>query len=516
MDITIDLQSILGFFTQPLYLILWKLFIYGGWVVVLYLVIKVAWLWQKLVKQVEFVKNEPHLFLAVDVPRENEQSFKAAEQLFSVLWGVYGPGTKWEQAWQGKVQLGFSFELVSLEGVVQYIVRVPVKYRDVVESAIYAQYPEAEIAEVKDYMEMIPLDAWQPTSPFKLWGTQGVFNKHNAYPIKTYPYYEHLVSEQKIVDPLAPMLEAMSCLGRGELLAMQILIRPVPDKWAVSADKIIKKMLGEKIVIKQNIGDKAIGGILKGLSGAGNVVLSGGEAGPVKKEDNKKERNLLDQLTPGTREALEGIERKMSKSCFEVKFRHLYVARKESYKKPHGVAGFWGAMRSFAGGNINALRPGKVTTTEAEYLFAKKRLTKRRRGILNSFRTRNYFTGTTWLVMCTEELASLWHFPLISVKTPMLRWVGSRKGEAPATLMSMGEKSQFTEGMSINLGNKTLEHRLAPGHQVEILGESSSVEPSPMPYVPPPVEPPEAVVVTDLEVNPSSDLKGEPPSNLPI
>lgn len=514
MDITIDLQSIWNFLTQPPYLLVWQVFSRGGWVIVLYIAIKVAWLWQKLVKQVEFIKNEPHVFLAVDVPRENEQSFKAAEQLFSALWGVYGPGTKWEQEWQGKVQLGFSFEIVSLEGVVQYIIRTPVKYRDVVESAIYAQYPEAEITEVKDYMDMVPQDAWHPESSFKLWGTQGVFNKHPAYPIKTYPYYEHLVSEQKIVDPLAPMLEAMSRLGKGELLAMQILMRPLPDKWATSADKIVKKMLGEKIPIKKNLGDKAIDSMLKGLSSAGSVVLGSEGATSVKKEE-KRERNLLDQLTPGTKEALEGIERKTSKSCFEVKFRHLYVARKEFYKKPRGVAGFWGAMRSFAGGNINALRPGKLTTTEAEYLFAKQRLTKRRRGILNSFRTRNYFTGTGWLVMCTEELASLWHFPLISVKTPMLRWAGARKGEAPMGLMSVGEKTEFIEEVPLNLGDKTFEKRLATDHQVELLGAATQSEPT-MPVMPN-TEFVEATSPVMEETNSSTDeAKGEPPSNLPI
>lgn len=453
---------------------------------------------RKAIKQVEWMNGQEHILLAIDVPRENEQSFKASEQIFSALWGVFSPGTWVDNNWDGKIQLGFSFEIVGIEGAVQYLVRVPVKFRDLVESAIYSQFNDVEITEVKDYMEAVPADAWKLESPYKVWGTQAIYNKHYAYPIRTYSYYEDMLSEQKIIDPLAPLLESMSKVGPGELLGMQILVRPVADRWSQSAVAIIKKMIGEKVEVKQNIGDRAISGALTVLTAASSVVT-----GPSQKKEEKKESgNKLGQLTPGTKEALEMIEKKISKSCFEVKIRHLYVAKKENFNKVHGVSAFWGAMRPFSGGNINSLRPGKLTTTEAEYFRVNQRLTKKRRAILTAFKKRDYFMGTGWLVMSSEELASLWHFPLISVKTPLLRTAGSRKGEAPSEILANAAGPSSFGGESVlNLDDKSFEQRFSKEREVVPLGVISQIMPE------------EELVVADQD---QTKHLGEPPDNLPI
>ena len=513
MDIVIDPQKIIHFLDQPLYVLVWITFIHGGWVAVL-AALGTGWFeYRKHNKQHEFFKNTAQVCLAIDVPRENTQSLRAAELMFTSLWGVLGPGNKWEQNWEGKIQLGFSVELVSVEGAIQYVVRTPVKYRTIVESAIYGQYPDAEITEVQDYMAAVPADAWKLESPYKIWGTQAEFSKHNAYPIRTYAAFENdMVPDERLVDPIAPVLEAMSRLGPGELLAIQYVIRPLGDSWQHNAVKVLKKLIGEKVVSKEHLGDKFISGSIKGLGALGNVVMPSTAGKPA---DKKEKANKLGQLTPGTMDVVKAIERKLGKTCFQARVRHIYIARKESYNKVHGVQTFWGAMRALAAPDLNALRPHGKFTTEVFHWFVNTRITKRRRWILHAFRDRSYFLGTGWLVLSVEELATLWHFPLITVKTPMLRRAGSRKGEAPSDLVSSVAAAGVMLGAApepvivptevpLDLDDKSFEQEFALGSKPPLLGTA----PASLPTPPIPVEHP----TPEQEPLPA----GSPPPNLPI
>lgn len=514
MDIVVDFQPLIRFLDQPLLVILWRIFLNGGWVATL-LVLSWAWfLYHKHSQQVAFVAKTPHTYLAIDVPRENVQSLRAAEQMFSALWGVYSLGYWLERNWEGKVPLGFSLELVSLEGAIQYLVRTPVKFRDLVEAAIYAQYPDAEISEVQDYMAAVPADAWKPDSPYKLWGTQARFSKHNAYPIRTYTSFDNeLAVDERLVDPLAGLLEAFSRLGPGELLAVQYLIRPAGDSWTNSAMKVVKKILGEKATVKEHVGDKLVTGAMKGIAALGNVVTPSGAAAKVEKKDRG---NLLHQLTPGSTDVLKAIERKMSKSCFEVKMRHVYIARKESYQKTHGVMAFWGALRPFAGTDLNALRPGSKITTDVGVWRNLARITKLRRKILVAFRERSYFKGTSWIIMSAEEMASLWHFPLVTVKVPMLHRAGAHRGEAPSELVSVVAPAGTMLGAAptptlsaeaaLDLDDKTFEQRLALGQSPAHLGDALATLPN---------DPPPAEQAPAPEQAPRPPV-GSPPPNLPI
>ena len=45
-----------------------------------------------------------------------------------------------------------------------------------------------------------------------------------------------------------------------------------------------------------------------------------------------------------------------------------------------------------------------------------------------------WFPANQNSIMNTEELATIFHFPLVSVGAPMLRRVETRKGEPPAHL----------------------------------------------------------------------------------
>ena len=134
---------------------LWFLFLRGGEVVVAFVIAYVWIMWIRLPrKRNEYIKNLKYTLLAIDVPKLNEQSLKAVEQIFAHLHGIKSGGTKYDKYWLGKRQVPFSLEIVSLGGFTQFLLRIPENFRDLAEASIYAQYPHATITEVADYCDI--------------------------------------------------------------------------------------------------------------------------------------------------------------------------------------------------------------------------------------------------------------------------------------------------------------------------------------------------------------------------
>ena len=128
------------------------------------------------------------IMLAIDIPRDAEETPTSMEAIFSQLAGAHGSRTWWEEVWGGKSPESFSFEIVSIEGYVQYFIRCISPFRDLVEASVYAQYPNAEITEVRDYTQDVPSE--YPNEEWDLWGTEYVLSDDDAVPLRTYKYFE--------------------------------------------------------------------------------------------------------------------------------------------------------------------------------------------------------------------------------------------------------------------------------------------------------------------------------------
>ena len=190
MDIVIDLS----FLREMLYLdpqvLVWRVFIWFGWIPI---AITLLWgfkeIWLVYRRGLWAKENADFILLAIDIPRENRQSVKAVENLFTYIAGAHGSVNLLEKYWDGKWQLYFSFEIVSIEGYTQFLIYTPVNFRDLVESAVYSQYPDAEITEVDDYTSGYPTS--YPDENYDLWGGEFILAKNDMLPIKTYPEFEH-------------------------------------------------------------------------------------------------------------------------------------------------------------------------------------------------------------------------------------------------------------------------------------------------------------------------------------
>jgi hypothetical protein len=324
---------------------------------------------------------------------------------------------------KGEYQLGFSFEIVSLEGHIQYVIRTPVPFRQLVEASIYAQYPEAEITEVEDYTNAVDVNF--PNDEWNLWGSDLDFYAPDYLPIRTYPEFEHQLS-QEIKDPLASLLEVMATFGPGEQLWFQILAAPADVGWEKKGMKRINQLLGKKEVSKKNIFDHITDAPLNALTMISDQLTGAAPAVP------KKEEKPMYFLPPIEDAEVKMIQRKISKVGWNCKLRMVYVGKREVFKKGLGVSGTFGALKQFAILGGNGFKPGENKT---KALFFKNWvLPPLQNRVLEVYKKRNPDTGKGTYTMNVEELASLYHFPDLEVKAATLKKIDSKKVSAPIGL----------------------------------------------------------------------------------
>ena len=93
--------------------------------------------------------HQEFMLLQIDVPKANEQGPLAVENIFSHLAGAHSTFSFYENWWVGRFQLPLTLEIISTGGYIKFIIRLPVKYRDLVESSIYSQYPTHKLPKLK-------------------------------------------------------------------------------------------------------------------------------------------------------------------------------------------------------------------------------------------------------------------------------------------------------------------------------------------------------------------------------
>ncbi len=414
--------------------VLWWLFIHGGFIFIVWIFFKgLADIWLNW-RQSIFSSQLKWTYLAIDVPKDNEQSPKAVEQIFNQIWGaIKGPNLQ-DKWWKGYSQPNFSLELVSIEGYIQYIIRAPAIFRDLVEAAIYAQYPEAQITEIEDYTQEFTPDNFREKN-YTFWGAQFGLAKNEVYPIKTYPLFEHTIA-QTIVDPMAALLEIFSRFGKGEQGWFQIVIKPVSDAWKEKSAEEVKKLLGREIKKEKSKIDKILDVPSTAATKVGDIVF-----GPVggASEEKKEEPWKLLAMSPGEKTLIEGIERKSDKIGFKTKIRYIYWGKKGSFSKTRGVSGVVGALKQFTLLNSNGFIPVKGTSTKSDNMLPKirdKRIYKIQRIILANYKARSQWGGKKGFgdVLNVEELASIYHFPYKGVVAPTLKAAEAKRAEAPFAL----------------------------------------------------------------------------------
>lgn len=393
--------------------------------------------------------EQKRIVLEVKVPKEVQKPIRAMEMVFFNMHGACSqPPDNWEYYVDGQVQLSVSFEIVSDGGEVHLYIRTPAGYRDSVESSIYSQYPEAEITEVPDYVKSVPQTI--PDKDWDMWGTCYRMPRDDHYPIKTYIDFEteREAEERQKIDPVSTLFEAMSKVKPGEVFWIQIsadpvyMLDPFPGdppvnnvrKWLADGEK-----LRDKLVRRQAAPEAQ--SFWQALSSS---LLQ--QKPPVMELKVEKEEGIPPEmkLTPGEREIVAGIERKMSKPLWDTKIRFIFMGRKDVFFKTNFRLGF-SFFDSFSNVSSNQLLPWTKSLTKVKRSFflpinlvRKRRVYKKARRLFRTTVNRVHFLfpngdpeAENFKLNC-EELATIFHFPSEeTAPAPGIKRVEVVKGSAP-------------------------------------------------------------------------------------
>jgi hypothetical protein len=375
----------------------------------------------------EYKKNLKYIMLEIKPPRDIEKSPKTMEQFFIFLHGIWSTPNYFDYYLKGRVkQSQTSLEIQGTNGEMHFYIRTEERYRNLVESAIYAQYPDAEIQEAEDYILSVPKHI--PNPDWNMWGTDYKFSKDNAYPIRTYHKFQEEVTKG-MIEPLAPLADIISALPPGHQIWVQILIIPIKDKtWRPEVQKVVAKLAGREV-------KKEALAVIGFFQEAIDIIASAFKyifnSVPEVEEKKKDEQPLQFRLTPIEKEILQAVEESLSKKAFKTKLRILYVAPRKTFKKVY-YQGMDGFMHQFNDPNLNTLDKDNETKTYANYFFVKYRMLWAQRKIWNRYLTRD--DDGPNLYLNTEELATLYHMPDMAALSPSIARVEAKKGGAPINL----------------------------------------------------------------------------------
>lgn len=358
-----------------------------------------------------FILNQEMVLLEIILPAEIKRSPKAMEQVFSAIHAGPNETTWFDVLFLGKVRPWWSFEIVSTEGNIHFYIWTRAFFRNIIESAIYGQYPEVEIYEAKeDYSRQIKL----VKDETRMWGTDFRLTELDAYPIKTYVDYgldkENVKDEEK-VDPMASFLEYFASIGKGEHLWMQVIIKQTKD-----SDKVHRKYPSWKVEAEREIERLRKEALPKNVP----------EGQPI-----------FPNPTPGQKDKITAIERSINKHGFDCGVRGLYIADAEAFQA-HNIPGIITSLKHYSSNNLNGLDITRVTDFNypwQDYKGIREDYEGRKK--LEAYRKRSWFHAPyryKSYVLNTEELATIYHFPGAAAQAPGLHRLSSKRSDAPINL----------------------------------------------------------------------------------
>ena len=440
--------SLLPNFTDIFHYAFLFLFKYYGWVLFVWALLDMMWFEYLEEIQGHFVRQTDWVFLKILVPKENTVSTLAVEGIFTQMHALHASVT-WEEAYmRGKFQLWYSLEIVSLGGIVSFIIRCPKKTQHLVESAFYSQYPSAEIHEVSDYMENFKIDPFKDDNEYDFFGTEWKMVQDSVIPMKTYKDFEHPSAEEKIIDPLTNVIETLERIGPHELLAMQLLIQPIQnDEWAHKAERKIKELTGEEMPHHTSFWGILMIPFEWFAKFSYKETLLGGGHGHHDENQNKPKNNWM-SMTEAEKLRVSLIENKVNKACYNAKIRFMYIAPKEGFKTSRNSE-LIGALRQFSpgggAGTHNTLKIDRHVWTKEEHLFSKtleapmveSAVKKKKYWFMRGFKNRSMYVGSPKFLLGVEEIATLYHFPITSegkITPAQVQTVASKTSRPPKDL----------------------------------------------------------------------------------
>lgn len=362
----------------------------------------------------EYLSKLEWILLEIKIPQEVLKSPLSMETFLMSLYQTGSETTFIDRTIKGQLRAHFSLEIVSVEGVVKFYIYSQKKFRTLIESGLYAQYPNIEIHEAPDYAMSVHFNPKE----MDLYVTDFALSNPDPYPIKTYVDYgidKENVEEENKIDPINTIIEYMGTIGPNQECWLQILIRAhkgeahkhgtwfgKTDAWKDKAKEEIEKIRKSSLP-KDDAGTK------------------------------------FPNPTKGEQERILALERSVSKLSFDTVVRAIYMGKKGFYNGAN-IGSVRGLLRAYSAPHLNGFKPA-YWTNKFDYPWQDFRNIRQNRikgEGLEAYKRRSGFhmpyNEGPIIVLNVEELASVFHLPGKVSTTPTLRRIPSKKSEAPANL----------------------------------------------------------------------------------
>ncbi|MEK7499012.1 MAG: DUF87 domain-containing protein, partial [Patescibacteria group bacterium] len=263
-------------------------------------------------------------------------------------------------------------------------------YIDHLEKQIYAHYPEAEVTIAKEFTMFHPEDAISVASLS--------LRKKNYLPIATYKELE--------VDPMQALTGALAKIRDTDAAMIQYVFQ------AASKKEQRRASLAASRTIRGKQAD---------ISSSSFSLGSLRSALVTSQSDRDRKEQRASQITPRMQQRVDLVEAKMSQQQFSVNIR-VVVAVQDASDGERVFRAICGAFAQYDLPDLNQLRV---------------RIPKNTKQFLEQviFRVPNKMRAS---VLATNELSSLYHFPLPTTATPNIIWRGAKAAPAPGGIPSSG------------------------------------------------------------------------------
>ena len=322
-----------------------------------------------------------------------KEEIGAMEQLLVTLASIKEKKTLWGHFLYSEPYLALEIANPASSEEIFFYLAIPRKFRESIEKQVHSYFPNASVEKVPDYTIFMP-GSFTAAAELTL-------KKSYALPIKTY--------ESMDIDPLNEISNALSKLQTlDEGAVIQMILRPAGKNWRLHGKEIAHKMQqGQQLKdanssIAMELGKGAIQVFRS------TPEKSSFEKGPV-------------QLTPEEQEVLKKIETKSNKVGFRVNIR-LLASAKTQQRADEVLAHIENAFAQFENYEVN-------------HFIVKKRLKEKKISYDYIFRN---FDEENSVILSTEEISSIFHFPISTTETPKIKWLKSGAAPPPMNIPETG------------------------------------------------------------------------------
>lgn len=306
--------------------------------------------------------------------REWQSEINLSEELFSALAALKRP---------------FVFEVAvpHVGEAIQFYVAVPENFAEAMRRQLQGIWSEAAIEPAPDY------------NIFNYGGEVmgGYLSQKSFYalPIRTY--------EEMKVDTFSPILGGFTKINNlGEGAALQVVARPAGTMFKNKIQLVLKKMRkGESLV-------KALKNPL--LITPGDIQKAAGFGA-----DRKEEAPMLDEA------AIKAVEKKLTKPLFSVNVRVLASAGSlfQAESIFDGIASGFSQFESPERNQLKVVRPKNPTELVRNFSY-------------------RHFMENQAMILNSEELASLFHFPTPFTNLPRVKMLKAKQAPPPTEFLETG------------------------------------------------------------------------------